>query len=63
MRAIERIAARAVAERAAALAEALGAVPGVGVERDGSDVVLSGRRLAERAVVERALRDPAGLLQ
>lgn len=58
MRAVERVSARAVERQAAALAEALGAVAGVSVEREGGDVVLTGRGLRVRAVTERALRDP-----
>jgi hypothetical protein len=49
--------------RAAALAEALGAVAGVTVERNGGELVLSGRGLRARAVAERALRDPGSLLR
>lgn len=63
MRAVERIAARAVEERAGTLADALGALEGVAVTRDGGDVVLSGRALRARAVIEPALRRPAELLR
>jgi hypothetical protein len=63
MSAVERIAARAVEVRAAALADGLGAVAGVIVERSGGELVLSGRGLRARAVVERALRDPGSLVR
>lgn len=64
MRAVERRAARAVERRAADLAAALArALPGVGVAREGGDVVLSGRGLARRVLDEPALRDPGGLLR
>ncbi|WP_375402054.1 hypothetical protein [uncultured Sphingomonas sp.] len=63
MSAVERIAAKAVEARAAALADALGAVEGVTVERTGGDLVLSGRGLRARVVTERVLRDPASVLR
>ncbi|HEX8383371.1 MAG TPA: hypothetical protein VF592_08350 [Sphingomonas sp.] len=63
MSAVERAAARAVETRAAALAAVLGAVPGVSVERDGGELVLSGRRLRARIVGERVLRDPGSVFR
>ncbi|PAX07005.1 hypothetical protein [Sphingomonas lenta] len=64
MRTLERRAARVVEARAGELAAAYGQVlPGVRVEVEGGDVVLSGRGLAGRVLDEPALRDPAGLVR
>ena len=56
MRTVGRRAAAAVARRVAVVAERLGAVPGVVVERAGDEVVVSGRGLAARVIADAELR-------
>lgn len=68
MRALERRAAWLAEARAAELAADLAgayrrALPGVRVEVEGDDVVLSGHGLARRLLDEPGLRDPAELIR